>query len=358
MIKPAEDVKTNWRWRLVLMIAGWGVLLTWPFVFADKDNGISWIRYFHYLLGMVIFVAIYYANYYYFINRFLIRKQILFYALANLLFSLTLLMLVYLLGSLLPASEDIAMLKKMPAPPPFSLFRFICSSLVVCAFVCAISVSARMTSRWYAAEDERKELERSRSEAELQNLKSQLNPHFLFNTLNNIYSMISFSPEGAQSAVHELSRLLRYVLYESSAARVSVEQEFDFVRNYVELMRIRLPKQVELRTAINCSSPHLSVAPLLFIALVENAFKHGVSSDRQSFIHLEISADDAWAKCEIINSLFPKDDGDKSGSGIGIANLRKRLDLLYGEKYVFSFGADGCTWRCLLRIPLSERAEP
>ncbi|MDR2497127.1 MAG: sensor histidine kinase [Tannerellaceae bacterium] len=353
-MKAAEDVKINRRWRLVLRIAGWGVLLTWPFVVTDRDAGISWIRYFHYLLGMATFVVIYFANYYYLINRFLIRKQIFLYAAVNILLSVLLLLLAYVVATLLPAPEDIEKLRQMPAPPQFSLFRFICSSLVVCAFVCAISVSARMTSSWYAAEDERKELERSRSEAELQNLKSQLNPHFLFNTLNNIYSMIAFSPEGAQSAVHELSRLLRYVLYESSEPGVAVGSELDFVRNYVELMRIRLPKHVELRTAIECSSPQARVAPLLFIALVENAFKHGVSAEQPSFIKVEIAADEACAKCEIANSLFPKAEGDKSGSGIGIANLRKRLDLLYCGKYSFSYGAEGDQWRCLLTIPLAN----
>ena len=121
-------------------------------------------------------------------------------------------------------------------------------------------------------------------EAELQNLKSQLNPHFLFNTLNNIYSLIAFSPEKAQEAVHDLSRLLRYVLYESSQPFVSLEKDFDFLRNYVELMRIRLPKHVELKTNIVASSPGTLIAPLLFISLVENAFKHGVSNNKPSFI--------------------------------------------------------------------------
>ena len=127
-----------------------------------------------------------------------------------------------------------------------------------------------------------------RAEAELQNLKSQLNPHFLFNTLNNIYSLIAFSPERAQEAVHDLSRLLRYVLYDSSQPMVPLEKELDFIRNYVELMRIRLPEHVKLTTDISAATPETLVAPLLFISLIENAFKHGVSHNKPSFIDLKI----------------------------------------------------------------------
>ena len=108
--------------------------------------------------------------------------------------------------------------------------------------VVGVSVAIRMTRQWYRAENIRKDLERSRSEAELQNLKSQLNPHFLFNTLNNIYSLIQFDPDRAQQTVHDLSRLLRYVLYDSSRPTVPLKAEMDFLGNYIELMRIRLPR--------------------------------------------------------------------------------------------------------------------
>lgn len=148
-------------------------------------------------------------------------------------------------------------------------------------------------------ESSRRELEKSRAEAELQNLKSQLNPHFLFNTLNNIYSLIAFSPERAQEAVHDLSRLLRYVLYDSSQPMVPLEKELDFIRNYVELMRIRLPEHVKLTTDISAATPETQVAPLLFISLIENAFKHGVSHNKPSFIDLKIHQEGTRIVCSI-----------------------------------------------------------
>jgi LytS/YehU family sensor histidine kinase len=216
----------------------------------------------------------------------------------------------------------------------------------------ALSVALRMTGSWYKMEAERVELEKSRTEAELQNLKSQLNPHFLFNTLNNIYSLIAISPGQAQEAVHDLSRLLRYVLYESSASCVAAGKDLYFLRNYIELMRIRLPKHVELKTEIQIASPDTPIAPLLFITPIENAFKHGVSNNKPSFIQIEITAGNRQIDCSIRNSCFPKNAADKSGSGIGLSNLCKRLDLLYPGKYTFAYGQEGNDYACRLTLTL------
>ena len=181
-----------------------------------------------------------------------------------------------------------------------------------------------------------------------------MNPHFLFNTLNNIYSLIAFSPERAQEAVHDLSRLLRYVLYDSSQPQVLLEKELDFIRNYVELMRIRLPEHVELKTEIAATKPDALIAPLLFISLIENAFKHGVSNSKPSFIDLDIHQKGDMVVCHLKNSYFPKDaEQDKSGSGIGIKNLRKRLELIYPNRHIFSYGVEGDNYYSMLELQIS-----
>jgi len=210
----------------------------------------------------------------------------------------------------------------------------------------------KATSSWYQMDTERKELEKQRSEAELQNLKNQLNPHFLFNTLNNIYSLIAINGEQAQESVHKLSRLLRYMLYDSAQAFVPLEKDMDFVRNYVELMRIRMPEHVEIQTEIQIAQPDVLIAPLLFISPVENAFKHGVSNSKPSFVHIEIVAAEKQIHCLIQNSYFPKDEHDQSGSGIGLANLQKRLDLLYSGKYKLACNQDGDTYTFELTLLL------
>lgn len=231
---------------------------------------------------------------------------------------------------------------KHPHPRPLrDEIGFHAINVAIYSLVTGLSVAIRMTNGWYQVEANQRELERERAEAELSNLKSQLNPHFLFNTLNNIYSLIAFSPEKAQEAVHDLSRLLRYVLYESNQPVVPIEKDLDFLRNYIELMRIRLPRQVNLQTDIEVATPGLMIAPLLFISLVENAFKHGVSNSQPSFIQISIRQEGDAVSCSIRNSYFPKSAGDKSGSGIGLSNLEKRLSLLYPECYHFTYGKEG-----------------
>ena len=210
-------------------------------------------------------------------------------------------------------------------------------------------------AQFYEARIREQQLVNRQQQMEFEMLASQINPHFLFNTLNNIYSLIAFSPEKAQEAVHDLSRLLRYVLYESSQPFVPLEKDFDFLRNYVELMRIRLPKHVELKTNIVASSPGTLIAPLLFISLVENAFKHGVSNNKPSFIHLDIHQEGAEVVCTIVNSYFPKSpDQDKSGSGIGLVNLEKRLGLLYSGHFSFQCGREGDNYSSYLSITINE----
>ena len=145
-----------------------------------------------------------------------------------------------------------------------------------------------------------------------------MNPHFLFNTLNNIYSLIQLDTTRAQQAVHDLSRMLRYVLYDSSRATVPLAAEIDFLRDYIELMRIRLPRHVRLFVSLPDAPSSTPIAPLLFISLVENAFKHGVSNEKPSYITIDIHELEGQLICSIKNSRFPKSDSDRSGSGIGL----------------------------------------
>lgn len=175
----------------------------------------------------------------------------------------------------------------------------------------------------------------AKTEAELKNLKNQLNPHFLLNTLNNIYALIAFNCDKAQEAVQELSKLLRHVLYDNQQTFVPLEKELDFIRNYVALMRIRLPQQVEISLHLETDpGSSLLIAPLLFISLIENAFKHGISPTAHSFISIAITGNtDGTVRCEIQNSNYPKTGQDKSGSGIGLEQVSKRLELIYPKHY-------------------------
>lgn len=181
----------------------------------------------NYLRSVIVplsFMMVFYVNYFLLINRFLFSRHGWKFFFSNLLLIVGAMLLVHLLMQLLPPPE---------IHRPHRLERelqdiigFFLVNAMLYALVAGLSVAIKMTSGWYQIESMRRELEKSRAEAELQNLKSQLNPHFLFNTLNNIYSLIAFSPERAQEAVHDLSRLLRYVLYDSSQPQVLLEKSW------------------------------------------------------------------------------------------------------------------------------------
>lgn len=335
----------------VIHIVAWGILFGLPFFFTGRESQeMTWANYIRSVIVPLSFMFVFYVNYFLLVDRFLFSKYMWRFFFSNVILIAVAMLGVHLFMNLLPPPD-------WHHPRPEREWQEVVGFFLVNAalylLVAGLSVAIRMTGSWYETESARRELEKSRAEAELQNLKSQLNPHFLFNTLNNIYSLIAFSPDRAQAAVHDLSRLLRYVLYESSQPFVSVEKEFDFIRNYVELMRIRLPEHVELKTEISLCNPGAQVVPLLFISLIENAFKHGVSPVIPSFIHLMVRQEGGRIVCSIWNSYFPKDTArDKSGSGIGLHNLRRRLELLYPSRHLFTCGQEGETYGCMLELQL------
>jgi LytS/YehU family sensor histidine kinase len=215
-------------------------------------------------------------------------------------------------------------------PAPFIQFSYANWSIIILfdVLVAFAAVAVRYVIRTHSLRLEMEEKQRQNKEAELAWLKNQLNPHFLFNTLNNISSLTQIDPDKAQDSIAQLSDLLRYAMYDSDKDLVPLEDEVGFLENYVSLMQLRCSKLVDIRTDFKIEG-HPMVAPLLFVALVENAFKHGVASGKVSFVHLSLKADEKTVVFECDNSNFPKDDHDRSGSGIGVENTRRRLQLLY-----------------------------
>ena len=181
---------------------------------------------------------------------------------------------------------------------------------------------------------------RKSAEAELTWLKHQLNPHFLFNTLNNISSLTQIDPDKAQESIGQLSDLLRYALYDSEADRVSLAAEMEFMSNYVDLMALRCNELTTVQKGFETPQEHVEVAPLLFISLVENAFKHGVNARYPSFVNVGMSYADGVITFRCANSLFEKQGSDHIGSGIGLENMKRRLELLYPGKYTYEQKAD------------------
>ena len=179
------------------------------------------------------------------------------------------------------------------------------------------------------------------AQAELTWLKHQLNPHFLFNTLNNISSLTQIDPDKAQESIGQLSDLLRYALYDSEANQVPLSAEIDFMNNYIDLMALRCNENTTVQKELEEPKEHVQVAPLLFISLVENAFKHGVNARYPSFVRVSMHYAGGELHFRAENSLFGKQGSDHIGSGIGLDNMKRRLELLYPGRYTYSQRADG-----------------
>lgn len=199
-------------------------------------------------------------------------------------------------------------------------------SLLVNLMAIVIALSIRYMMR-------RNEKEQREVEAELAWLKNQINPHFLFNTLNNISSLAQIDGVETQEAIMQLSDLLRYAMYETNKQKVALEGEVEFMQNYIELMKLRCNEMTTVRDMIDVEDGKTEVPPLLFISLIENAFKHGMDSNAPATVDIGLkqSGDTLVFTCDNTNN--PKPTKDRSGSGIGLENTRRRMELLYPGRY-------------------------
>lgn len=230
-------------------------------------------------------------------------------------------------------------MKKMREPNALMDLIFILRNVFNMTVTAAIAAMSILSIKWQSSERARREAEMAKQDAELKNLRNQVNPHFLLNTLNNIYALTAFNQQKAQEAILELSGMLRHILYDNQQDFVRLDDEIKFIHSYINLMKIRIPKTTKIQIQVNVpKDTELRIAPLIFISLIENAFKHGIGTAENSFIHINIYADRNHIACEIENSNFPKNDTDRSGHGIGLEQVGKRLELAYHKKYTWEKG--------------------
>jgi LytS/YehU family sensor histidine kinase len=206
--------------------------------------------------------------------------------------------------------------------------------IAIIALVLGVSTSITAIQKWQADKQLNQELEQDRVTSELSFLKAQINPHFFFNTLNNIYALTQVDADVAGKAIHQLSRMMRYLLYDTQQGQTMLSQEIAFVKDYISLMQLRLTDVVKVNIDTPVNLQDVPLAPMLFLPFVENAFKHGVSATQQSHIDIVVlqrgKVLDLTVKNSIINDNSISLD---TNSGIGLVNTRRRLDLLYPGKY-------------------------
>lgn len=238
----------------------------------------------------------------------------------------------------------------MIARPPFRgmhMYNYVLTSL----FLVFISLGLRVLERQSEIEKAQKEMEREKLNSELAFLKSQISPHFFFNTLNNIYSLISINAADSQKAVLKLSKLMRYLLYESEHGNTLLSSEIYFMNNYIDLMKLRMNEKIKLSVSFPEKYDDMNIPPLLFIPFIENAFKHGISYREKSFIDISMLVTKESITFMCINSLVrTTEDTEVKHSGIGLENAKKRLDLLFPEKHELKINKSDTAFEVILNI--------
>jgi len=343
-MSPVSNKFERYR-NLSIHVLCWAAMFILPLFFRHPNDATDMVfnRFMRSLGGPLTFVMIFYVNYLWLVPKYYFKNQKRKFFLYNALFFL--LAAAFMLGWW-EFSEDWFPHEHPFRPkdggghrPPRPFTPQLIYHCVMLVLFVGLAMAVRYAQRWQHLEEARIEAEKQRTEAELSNLRNQLNPHFLLNTLNNIYALIAFDQNKAQTAVGELSKLLRHVLYENQQNFVPLYKEAEFMRNYIELMKIRVTDNVKINTNIDVANDDATpVAPLIFISLVENAFKHGVSPSGKGEINISLRRDNDQIICDISNSYFPKRENDKSGSGIGLEQVRRRLELMYPGKYTWDKG--------------------
>ena len=232
--------------------------------------------------------------------------------------------------------------------PPFKMFIYV--QMVSYLAPLLFSIAIKTTKRWNKTEAARKEAVNFKLQSELQHLHYQLQPHFFFNSLNNIYALVDLSPEQAKTSIHSLGKLMRYMLYDTNVEFITLSKEIDFMKKYIELMKLRVSDKTTVNYNFPTKETGIKIAPLLFISLIENAFKHGVSASEESEININMYCEHKKVCFHLENDNHPKKTNDKSGSGIGLQNLEKRLKLLYPKKHQLTINKSNSVYKLSVKI--------
>lgn len=303
---------------------------------------IAWLKIAPYLLIFIIHNSL-------IAPRLLLRKhRYVWYLVVNLLTITAVFSLVAIYEKYVPYDSEPYILNGKASFTDLAIYW----NILLGFFMTGLNMGIKLLYRSLRDEQQMEELKRQNLQAEMDYLRYQINPHFFMNTLNNIHALIDIDTEYAKSAVIELSKMMRYVLYESGSETISLKKDIQFIENYIELMRIRYDSSIDICLDYPATIPNkVAIPPLLLIVFVENAFKHGVSYNHASFIHIRIGYRDDAVTAVISNSRHEK--SRPGTTGIGLENVKKRLALIYQDNYTLAIDdSDPAVYTVKLIIPI------
>lgn len=306
------------RISFLLQLVIWSLFLGIPFIENPEHfsrHGAIW----HFIKRHALYITFFYLNYFYFIPVLLKKKGLTSYVTAV----LASIVVVFFVASFV----DGWLVHREFKPAMFMGF-------VPVIQMYALSTTFRLVLDYINQLKSQKELEGQNRIAEVNFLRSQINPHFLFNTLNNINALIRLRPEYAEKSIGSLSDLMRYMLNSSKLEKVELSKELEYINNYIELQKLRLPKEFNLKYETSIKNDLVLIEPLLLIGFIENTFKHGISGQDTDFIWIEITSDSKQLTLTTRNTIHSVVNNKDIVSGVGLENTKKRLNLCYYRRYI------------------------
>ncbi|TSJ43901.1 hypothetical protein FO440_06865 [Mucilaginibacter corticis] len=373
---------------LIIHLAGWLLFMAFPLLFinggADNSDPLLILQKPSYWLFCFTYIILFYVNAYLFIPRLFLKKRYLDYSIV----AFALLTCVYFLepfDRLLHNAERPANMtmqhagppppsfrqpppgnNKMPPPPPNGQFmpphggnnnfngpdqrRHVdTTSLFIFLMIMALSAATKTVQQWQLTEQRAAQAEADRASAELSFLKAQINPHFLFNTLNNIYTLAITGNENTADSIMKLSNIMRYVTDDVTADYVPLQSEIDCISDYIGLQRLRTGKNAEIEYLVTGDPGRKKISPLIMMTFIENVFKHGISKNKPFLISIHITVHDNRVNFFCQNQVFTS-QSENNRHGIGIKNTKQRLEYLYPDRHVLSISNDGDLYTVMLTL--------
>jgi len=348
---------------VVIHILVWTAVFLIPPLLSHRPGQESFGMSDFFLWSMMI--VYFYANFYIFVPKLLTRNKFLWYSVTVLLlliiafFSLRQMLLTF------DAQREMENLLRRHSPEKAreilgNIARNRGMGAVFFSFLLlAVSTSIKVTGDWYKTDKKRKEAENEKLSTELNLLKSQINPHFFFNTLNNIYSLAIQKSGKTPEAIVKLSELMRYIIYDTDKDKVPLSKEIDYIRNYIELEKLRLRDNADIRFVVDGDLSEKLIEPLLILPFIENAFKHGIGHHQASNVFIRISIQDSRLNLLVENPVMDRTNNpEDKKQGIGRTNAERRLQLLYHNNYSLETTATDAVFRVDLTINLNRDEMP
>lgn len=319
------------------------------FRFATINND-YWYSLKSNLVEFPLNIMITYFTIYYLIPKYIVKKKYIqffvLFTVSLVLFYLTRTGLNYILFT-----EDIWP-EAQGNQEPFTVIHFV-ELIIGAIYVIALVSAIKLTYDWVSEKKRNDDLQRIQLETELNFLKSQIQPHFFFNTLNNLYALVIKKSPNAPNVVMKLSEIMQYVLYEVKEPKISLIKSINYLYSYLELEKLRYGDRVKSDISIEGDIDDLEVPPLLFLPFLENCFKHGTRHNQDINVRIDFAVRDKFLYFTIENNYVKSTDNTPK-HGIGIENVERRLQLLYGSTYSLKTKSKGGLYTVNLKIPLNE----